>query len=122
MKLLIATLAMFCSTLVLAGPPASRQQRNVDLRTPHALEHLRNSDPAAYEQIEKIMTGLREKPNRAEGDWLKVNFNARDVNFSRLVFRTSLPPVQLLTFTLRDARYTMYVVRTDVTGRAQPVH
>lgn len=118
MRLLAATLALFAFTVVLAAP---EQQRTVDLRGPHALEDLQKSDPAAYGQIEAIIAGLREKPVRAEGDWLQVTFDARDVNLSRFIYRTSLPPRQLLSFTLRDVRYTLYVTRTDVTGRASPV-
>ncbi len=119
---LFAALAVLLSTLVFAGPVNSEQQRAVDLRDPHALENLQKSDPAAFEQITRIIAGLRDKPNRAEGDWLQVNFSARDVGLSRFIYRTSLPPMQLLSFTLRDVRYTMYVARPDVVGQIKPAH
>ena len=82
MKVLAATLAVFFSSLVFSATPAPEQQRSIDLRGPHALEDLQKSDPAGFEQVTKIIAGLREQPKRAEGDWLQVNFNAT------CVFRT----------------------------------
>jgi hypothetical protein len=115
MNLRSAAAALF-ATLVLAVP-AHGQQRNIDLREPHALESLRASDPAAYENIRRIINGLTTTPSLAAGNWLQVNFNARNVDLSRLIYRTSFPPVQLLQFSLGDTRYTLYVRRTDLKGR-----
>lgn len=112
MKFLAAALAL----LSLAGfSPAvlGAQQRFVDLRDPQALEQLRKSDPAAFTEIKKIMAGLWEEPSRAEGAWLRVNFDASDVHLSRGLWKTSLPPVQELQFTIHAIRYTLDVVRTD---------
>jgi hypothetical protein len=93
----------------------------VDLRVPGALEQLHASDPAHYEKINHVLAGLAEEPKRAEGDWLKVNFNARDIDLSRHLIKTSNPPKQLLQFTLDDTRYILYVVRSDLSATTQPL-
>jgi hypothetical protein len=59
-------------------------------------------------------------PQRAQSDWLQVNFDARDVDLSRYLIRTSNPPKQLLQFTLDDVRYTMHVTRSDLTATIEP--
>ena len=68
--------------------------------------------------IRQILAALQEQPQRAEGDWLQTTFDARDVDLSRLLIKTSHPPRQLLRFTLDDARYTLHVTRSDLV--AQP--
>ena len=92
----------------------------VDLRAPHALEQLEKANPAHFEKIQQVLAGLREQPKRAEGDWLQVSFNARDVDLSRHLIKTSNPPKQLLRFTLDDVRYIMYVTRSDLSATVEP--
>ena len=67
--------------------------------------------------IERILAGLAEQPDRAEGDWLQTNFDARDVDLSRLVMKTSYPPRQELRFTLDDTRYVLHLVRSDLAAK-----
>ena len=64
--------------------------RTVDLRAPHALDRLQTS------------------------------VNARDVDLSRHLIRTSNPPKQLLAFTLDDVRYIMHVTRSDMAATVEP--
>ncbi len=45
-------------------------------------------------------------------------FNARDVDLMRGTFFTSLPPKQLLRFTLDNVRYRALVTRSDLTANA----
>jgi len=94
----------------------------VDLRVPHAMEALQRTNPAHYEKIKKVIAGIEEQPDRVEGDWLQVNFNAHDVNLQRMMVKTSYPPKQVLSFRLDDVGYTMYVVRRDMVGIAEPLH
>lgn len=93
--------------------------RTVDLRNPAALELLREANPAHYEKIQRVVAGLREAPELAEGDWLEVSFDARDVDLSRYLMKTSYPPKQLLSFTLDDVRYVMHVVRGDLAATVE---
>ena len=125
-KPLLVALALAAPALAMAdpawhtsGPPI---RAFVDLRTPHALETLQRTNPAHYAKIQKMLVGLEEQPNRAEGDWLQVNFNAQDVDLARMIVKTSYPPKQVLSFRLDDTRYTMYVERRDMVGEVVPVH
>jgi len=86
----------------------------VDLRNPQALAALKKSNPAHYEKIRLILDGLLEKPERAEGEWLQTEFDVHDVYLSRFVIKTSNPPKQELQFTLDQVRYTMHLVRRDM--------
>ena len=91
----------------------------MDLRNPAALELLREANPAHYEKIQRVVAGLREAPELAEGDWLEVSFDARDVDLSRYLMKTTFPPKQLLSFTLDDVRYVMHVVRVDLAATVE---
>ena len=91
----------------------------VDLRDATALEQLRERNPAHFATIQQILAGLAEEPGRADGDWLQTTFDAREVELSRLVLKTSLPPRQRLSFVLDDTRYTLHVARTDLGATPQ---
>ncbi|HEX5650121.1 MAG TPA: hypothetical protein VFX69_10750 [Steroidobacteraceae bacterium] len=101
------------SAVAYAGPAT------VDLRDAAALEQLRDRNPAHFATIQRILAGLAEKPERVEGDWLRTTFDARDVELSRLLLKTSHPPRQQLRFTLDDTRYTLHVVRSDLAAEPQ---
>jgi hypothetical protein len=98
---------------------AGADQAVVDLRDGGALERLRVDNPAHYAAIRQILAGLAEQPQRAEGDWLQATFDAREVELSRLMLKTSYPPRQRLSFTLDTTRYTLHVVRSDLTARPE---
>lgn len=109
--------AMLCALIFAAGAavadPATAS-REVDLRDSAALQRLAQDNPAHYATIQHIVAGLAGHPERLESDWLQTSFDARDVELSRLVLKTSDPPRQLLRFTLDDTRYTLHVVRSDL--------
>lgn len=115
-----------CKTLVilagviLAGSASAAAM--IDLTAPGAMEDLRQSNPEHFAQIQAIVEGLRERPERVEGEWLQVNFDAERVNLSELLFLTSMPPRQSLTFTLEDTRYRLYVLRSDLVAGFVPAH
>ncbi len=117
-KLLVTT---FLILVILAPETAAADpgpvQRTVDLRDSAAVAQLRQSNPAHVAMIERILAGLAEQPDRAEGDWLQTNFDARDVDLSRLVMKTSYPPRQELRFTLDDTRYVLHLVRSDLAAK-----
>lgn len=94
--------------------------RIVDLRDAHALEQLQQENPAHFAKIRQMLAGLQEQPKRAEGDWLQVTFDARDVDLSRYMIKTSNPPKQLLEFTLDDVRYVTHLTRSDLTATFTP--
>ena len=129
---LLVTLALAAPVLAVADPvpvnilaaslPRNAAKTFIDLRTPHALETLQRTNPAHYQKIQKMLVGLEEQPNRAEDDWLQVNFNAQDVDLARMIVKTSYPPKQVLSFRLDDTRYTMYVERRDMVGEVLPAH
>lgn len=106
------------SAAVQAGETTVRG--SIDLRNPQALEQLERSNPAHFDKILQILETLRDQPDLAEGEWLEVMFDARDVDLSRYLIKTSHPPKQLLRFTLDDVRYTLHVVRSDLGAQFTP--
>jgi hypothetical protein len=115
----LVTIAAWMVALGLAHADPVTTTRTVDLRDAAALQQLRQSNPAHFATIERILADLSEQPQRVEGDWLQTNFDARDVELSRLLLKTSYPPRQLLRFTLDDTRYTLHVTRSDLAPAAQ---
>ena len=114
LSLALVALLVLGSVDVAAGDTTS-----VDLRDADALERLRQDNPAHYAAIRQILAGLAETPERVEGDWLQATFDARDVEVSRLLLKTSYPPRQRLSFTLDATRYTLHVVRSDLVAAPQ---
>ena len=123
---LLITLALAVPIQVLADPivrvAADPAKSYVDLRVPHAMEELQRTNPAHYAKIQKVLAGIEEQPNRVEGDWLQVNFDAHDVSLQSMLVKTSNPPKQLLSFRLDEVRYTMYVVRRDMVAEFRPAN
>ena len=109
---LVAVVALLA--LLNLGSAGADPAAVVDLRDAAALERLRQDNPAHHAAIRQILSGLAEQPARAEGDWLQATFDARDVDLSRLLLKTSHPPRQRLSFTLDTTRYTLHVVRSDL--------
>ncbi|MCE3284371.1 MAG: hypothetical protein K0R70_627 [Steroidobacteraceae bacterium] len=103
----------------LAGGAVADPPPTVDLRDAAALQQLRDRNPAHFATIQRILAGLAEDPERVEGDWLRTTFDARDVELSRLLLKTSHPPRQQLRFTLDDTRYALHVVRSDLGAEPQ---
>ncbi len=107
--------------LALAGVSAHAADRptraTVDLRDHASLAQLKASNPAHFAKIQKILQGLDEDPQRAESDWLQVQFEASDVFLARDLLKTSNPPRQLLQFTLDDVRYRMHLTRRDLSPK-----
>ena len=106
--------------VALAAPISTlAAERTVDLRAPKALEQLQQSNPAHYEKIRLIIADLREEPQRAEGDWLQVKYDAGNT-LLRDIVKTSYPPKQVLHFSLDRVHYIMYVTRSDMMAKIVP--
>jgi hypothetical protein len=114
---LVAVVALLA--LLNLGSAGADPAAVVDLRDAAALERLREDNPAHHAAIRQILSGLAEQPGRAEGDWLQATFDARDVELSRLLLKTSFPPRQRLSFTLDATRYTLHLVRSDLVAEPQ---
>jgi hypothetical protein len=120
MRKSILTLLALAATLgVVSGAEPARAETTVDLRDAATLERLREQNPSHYAAIRQILAGLAEHPERLDTDWLQATFDARDVELSRLLLKTSHPPRQLLRFTLDDTRYALHVVRSDLGAEPQ---
>jgi hypothetical protein len=120
MRKSILTLLALTATLGVASAAGPAQAETaVDLRDAATLERLREQNPSHYAAIRQILAGLTERPERLDTDWLQATFDARDVELSRLLFKTSHPPRQLLRFTLDDTRYALHVVRSDLGAEPQ---
>lgn len=117
-RILVMLAAVTLGVSVVAS--ASDITLSIDLRNIDALEQVKKSNPAHFEKIEQILAGLLEQPKRVEADWLRTNFNAHNVQLHRGLIKTSYPPKQLLRFMLDDVRYTMYVIRSDLTPVVVP--
>jgi hypothetical protein len=114
MRKWLVTLGAFLVTTGTALADPANALRTVDLRDAAAFAALQQTHPVHYATIRQIVAALQEQPQRAEGDWLQATFDARDVELSRLLLKTSYPPRQLLRFTLDDTRYTLHVTRSDL--------
>ena len=112
--------ALIASLIVVGAFAGTPTHTSVDLRAPQALGRLQKDNPAHFRKIQELLAGLADEPKLAEGEWLQVTFGVRDVDLSKHLLRTSNPPKQLLRFTLDDVRYTMYVVRSDLTAQVAP--
>jgi hypothetical protein len=118
-KAVLAAAAIGALGVVVAVAEPAPAMRTVDLRDAAALQQLRQTNPAHFASVRRILDGLAQDPRRAEGDWLEANFDASDVELSRMLMKTSYPPRQLLRFTLDDTRYTLHVVRSDLVAEPE---
>lgn len=95
-------------------------RRTVDLDAPGARDGLRQSNPAHFEAVRRILAGV---PQRADADvprWMQVSFGARDVSYVPVVL-TSHPPQRRLSFALDDTRYQAVLTLTNVRGEIVPL-
>jgi hypothetical protein len=94
--------------------------RFIDLDRSGALEALRQSNPAHYEKVRKIIDGVITQPDARVPGWMRATFDARDVSYAPIVM-TSHPPKRRLSFALDDVRYETVVTLTNVRGEIVPL-
>jgi hypothetical protein len=90
----------------------------VDLDAPGALDTLARTNPIHYDKVQRIVAGVKSKSDLEVNDWLRVGFNAKDVQYVPLLM-VSYPPKRRLSFTLDDKSYKT-VVTLDVQPKAMP--
>ena len=108
MKRLIAALGIAFAGSALA----------VDLDQPGALDALHRENPAHYAKVEKILSAAPRKPYTSISGWVRTEFDARDVDTSRLL-KTSYPAQTRLSFRLDDVVYTK-IIFIDAPASAVP--
>lgn len=114
-------LIIICFALAVGSSVRAADARVVvDLRDANAVAQLEESNPEHFRKILRTIEALTANPTLAESGWLQTNVDARDVDLSRYMIRTSYPPKQLLQFTIDDTRYVMHLVRSDMAARTVP--
>jgi len=94
--------------------------RRVDLNESGALEAVARANPAHYEKIRRILTGILQQPEASVPRWIQANFDGRDVTYAPVVL-TSHPPKRRLSFALDATRYEAIIVLTNVRGDIVPL-
>lgn len=117
---MLKIIAAVLLAISLAAAAAESPYTPIDLDNPAALARLKETNPAHYRKIRKILAGLAEQPQRAEGRWLEANFDAHFVSLSRFMLKTSNPPQQELRFMLDMTQYSMSLTRHDLTATLSP--
>ena len=105
--------ALIAPGVVAAGP-------TIDLGQPGALSALQQATPAHYAKVTRILEGVTRRPDADVPRWLRVGFDARDVDYAPIVL-TSHPAQRRLSFALDDTRYVAVVVLTHVRGDIVPL-
>jgi hypothetical protein len=91
----------------------------VDLNQPGALDQLARDNPEHYAKVRKILAGIDVIPEQAVGRWMKAQFNATGVIYSRYLL-TSNPPLKTLSFRLQTTQYQALLMLTDEGARLLP--
>src|SRR5262245_18575223 len=119
MRTVVTVASVVLTWVAVANAGDLTLRRTVDLDAPGAMERVHATNPAHFGRIVKIVQGVVKQTDSAVPGWLRVNFDARDVNY-RPVAMTSYPPKRRLAFALDDTRYETVVVLTNVTGTVTP--
>jgi hypothetical protein len=90
--------------IALAAADAPRPGRTVDLNAEGALAALRQTNPAHFDKVARILEGVSRRPAAEVPRWMQVSFGAHDVSYVPVVL-TSHPPRRRLSFALDTTRY-----------------
>ena len=115
----IAALVMLSSALFL-GPTPVAAGPTIDLDRPGALEALERTNPDHAAKVRRILEGVARTPDRDVPRWMRVAFDARDVEYAPIVL-TSHPAKRRLAFALDGTRYAAVIVLTDLRGDVVPL-
>jgi hypothetical protein len=116
MTRLIAVIASLLLSVVQL--PAFAAPAIVDLDAPGVLDTLARTNPVHYDKVQRIIAGIKSKSDLEVNDWLRVSFDAKDVQYVALLM-VSYPPKRRLSFTLDDKSYKT-VVTLDVQPKVTP--
>jgi hypothetical protein len=114
----VAIAILVGSVLLLAG--AAVAGGTVDLNRPGALEALQQSDPDHYAKVKLILEGVARHPDSDVPRWIRVGFDARNVDYAPIVL-TSHPAQRRLAFSLDQTRYVAVIVLTTLRGDIVPL-
>jgi hypothetical protein len=121
--LLLIALGSILAGLAFMGPATAGDvtlRHTVDLDAPGALDGLRQSNPAHFEAVRRILDGVLERPDATVPRWMQVSFGARDVSYVPVLL-TSAPPKRRLSFVLDDTRYETVLTLTNARGGIVPL-
>lgn len=104
MKRAIGLVVLWCLSIPAASAEPITLTRRIDLNARSALERLRVANPAHYQIIQSILSGLSRHSFYDAPHWIRADFQAKDVFYSFYVL-TSYPPQRDLSFTLDSVRY-----------------
>ena len=116
--LTLLILTSLWAALVAADP--IRPGQRVDLDAPGMLEALQQSRPAHFAKVLRILDGVLQQPELKVPRWMRVSFEARDVDY-RPVALTSHPPQRRLSFSLDDTYYEAVITLVNVRGEVIPL-
>jgi predicted dienelactone hydrolase len=114
----VIALALLAATCFV--PAAASAGPTIDLNTPGALEALEQANPAHYAKVKLILHGVTRQRDADVPRWLRVGFDARDVNYAPIVL-TSHPARRRLSFALDATRYEAVIVLTHLRGDIIPL-
>jgi hypothetical protein len=111
-------LAVLGAALLVSG--AAGAGPTIDLDRPGALATLEQANPAHHAKVKRILEGIARRPDADVPRWLRVGFDARDVDYAPIVL-TSHPAQRRLSFALDDTRYVAVIVLTHLRGAVVPL-
>ena len=105
----LAALSMLAiGAMPLVARPAHAAPAVVDLDQPGAVESLARDNPDHYAKVRRILANVGTRSPATVPQWMKAEFDARDVSFPWLL-KTSDPAKRSLSFTLDATRYEAVV-------------
>lgn len=104
MSRLIATIVVVSLWTGVAAAGDLTPRQFVDLDKPGALVALQQSNPAHFETVRQIMSGVAQQTAANVPSWMVMNFNARDVRYAPSEVSY---PKRRLSFVLDDTRYAV---------------
>ena len=120
MKTILTMALLVLTSVAIATAADIGLRRTVDLDVPGAMERVRAANPDHFDKIAKMIEGVTQQPDTAVPRWLRVNFDARDVNYRPIVM-TSYPPKRRLSFALDDTHYLVVITLINVDGAIVPL-
>ena len=105
---------------VLFGPMPITAGPTVDLDQPGALQALARTNPDHAAKVRLILEGVARTPDSDVPRWMRVAFDARDVDYIPVVL-TSHPAKRRLSFVLDGTRYAAVIVLTGLRGDVVPL-
>ena len=115
------TRTLVAAALLLFSQAGFAATTRVDIGDSRALDTIRESNPAQYEQVMGILRTEEKGPScETLPRMLKVQYGAHDVKCAGELIRTSYPAKRWLSFKLDETEFSGNVVLTGTPGKLQP--